>query len=89
MVPLLLRRFKDDMRHGSGGVGVEEGLWVYRGDWQQDSRYVTAILFVCQRYLPRLQKVFAQYVLRHWAEFELVTPTAGHASVQQKQTNTL
>lgn len=31
-------RFKDDKRHGPDGVGVEEGLWVYRGSWQDDTR---------------------------------------------------
>jgi hypothetical protein len=28
------------MRHDPEGVGVEEGLWVYRGSWQADARYV-------------------------------------------------
>jgi hypothetical protein len=28
------------MRHDLEGVGVEEGLWVYRGSWQADARCV-------------------------------------------------
>ena len=39
MLPSLHLRFQNDLRHGPDGAGVEEGLWVYRGSWQQDSRY--------------------------------------------------
>jgi hypothetical protein len=31
-------RFKGNRRHGPEGVGVEEGLWVYRGEWREDTR---------------------------------------------------
>lgn len=35
---LRLCRFKSNLRHGPEGVSVEEGLWVYRGDWREDVR---------------------------------------------------